>query len=347
MDNIPAGMNNNVTDLHKYFRFLRLQTSTVLLVPQWSTGSIFGLVGAMLAAIVASVTYQCMNEYLQHLRRQAITRNGGTICCGVEVVTVWEKLGQTSVQILRVICGYLMMYCVMTMNVWLLVSVVVGAAVGYGVGKPLVANMIQDSVTSHEYSTVRAQVFSHSRNRSERSKSWRYQPIQRPDYSHLKRDDEQGLSNTEVNLSSRYSERGDECTDVVWIRRSNEDLTSRQHDLSEVFDPSDTSVQTRHQEHFNSIKSTNTASSRSMSRFKSTSKVINESLLSWKSDIGSKYSSDSQLNTSFLRNPDRSSPGGIRKSGHVSRSASSSSTGRFKSVSKQIMKQLSFTEDLR
>jgi hypothetical protein len=38
-----------------------------------------GLVGAMLAAVIASVTFECFHEYLQHLRREAIIRNDGYV----------------------------------------------------------------------------------------------------------------------------------------------------------------------------------------------------------------------------------------------------------------------------
>lgn len=43
---------------------------------------------------------------------------------------------QSALHLLRVIIGYLLMLCVMTMNLWILASVIVGGGVGYFLFRP-------------------------------------------------------------------------------------------------------------------------------------------------------------------------------------------------------------------
>ena len=50
---------------------------------------------------------------------------------------VTVMLMQSAFHILRVIIGYILMLCVMTMNLWILASVLVGGGVGYFLFRPL------------------------------------------------------------------------------------------------------------------------------------------------------------------------------------------------------------------
>ena len=49
---------------------------------------------------------------------------------------VTVMLMQSALHILRVIIGYILMLCVMTMNLWILASVLVGGGVGYFLFRP-------------------------------------------------------------------------------------------------------------------------------------------------------------------------------------------------------------------
>lgn len=49
---------------------------------------------------------------------------------------VTVMLMQSAFHILRVIIGYILMLCVMTMNLWILASVLVGGGVGYFLFRP-------------------------------------------------------------------------------------------------------------------------------------------------------------------------------------------------------------------
>ena len=50
---------------------------------------------------------------------------------------VTVMLMHSALHILRVIIGYILMLCVMTMNLWILASVLVGCGVGYFLFRPL------------------------------------------------------------------------------------------------------------------------------------------------------------------------------------------------------------------
>lgn len=278
-------------------------------------------------------------------------------CCGVPVISFWEKLGQTIVYMLRVIFAYFAMFCLMTMNIWLLISIVVGALIGYGVGKPLVANQIHDSITSHGYESVQIKL-THpdghlKNNRSQRSRSWRYQPINRPDIVLKTRQFDEDLTFSDNGANDSRS-----SADIVWIRRSSDDLRMKASESS-VFGESDMQVRTIDEplmtadstNNFDSIKSDGRQSTRSASRFRSTSKVINDSFRSYKSESEvAKYnaSASTSANVSFESNTldmlDRRCRVPKRSASKVSRSTSTSSS-RFKPVSREIMRQMSFNSE--
>lgn len=276
-------------------------------------------------------------------------------CCGAPVVTFGEKLGQSIIQVLRVSFAYFLIVCVNTMNIWLLIAVVVGAAVGYGVGKPLLANSIDDSVTSHGYTTASLSISSRRNNRSERSKSWRYQQVNRPDLIIQKRPIEDDETFTEDLEGLNDSENTNNGADVIWIRRSTEELRPNPRDLNDVFDDPDVKIRTPEDSYnVDSIRSEGRESSRSDSnRFRSTSKIINDSFRSYKSDNEMrKYSTSASTsaNVSFdsqtldsIDNRKRSK----RSTSKVSRNASTASGGRFKPVSREINRHMSFNDDLR
>lgn len=211
-------------------------------------------------------------------------------------MTFGEKLGQSVIHLFRVLFAYFMMLCVMTMNVWLLVAVVTGAIVGYGVGKPLVANRIDDAITSYGYDSAAVKI--HRRgNRTERSKSWRYQPIVRSNRdvkTRLTESDETFLDDTEeFEFNSMHNENRNNGAEIIWIRRSTEELRLKQSKLSDVFDDSDET------HNFDSIRSEGRHSSRSSNRFRSTSKVINDSFRSNSELRTYSTSASTSLNLSF------------------------------------------------
>lgn len=271
-------------------------------------------------------------------------------------MTFGEKLGQSVIHMFRVLFAYFMMLCVMTMNVWLLVAVVTGAIVGYGVGKPLVANRIDDAITSYGYDSAAVKI--HRRgNRTERSKSWRYQPIVRSNRdvkTRLTESDEIFLDDTEeFEFNSTHNENRNNGAEIVWIRRSTEELRSKQSKLSDVFDDSDVQFTTSDETHnFDSIRSEGRHSSRSSSRFRSTSKVINDSFRSNSEPRTHSTSASTSLNVSFesqiadtsTEKRGKSSKSSSRK---ASRSTSTASSSRFKPVSREIMRQMSFNDELR
>ena len=267
------------------------------------------------------------------------------------------------------------MLCVMTMNVWLLIAVSVGAGVGYLVGKPIVANAIADSVTSHGYKVANISVARNGNKVYQRSMSWRYQPI-----SVLQKDNEiefQELSNKskQGKKGTAHSENGNvdnnkSGSEVIWIRRSfaeAEDTVTvtYNHETNAATDRDHVQIreqteQTPEQQQHNilsdSMTSRDSTTSRASGRFKSTSKVINQSFRSDGSDsvprslhksvsLTSSRSSTLDEGDTSPRQSSKASRGKQRSSSKISRS-SSASMSRFKPVSKQIMRQQSFSDEI-
>ncbi|KAH3695720.1 uncharacterized protein LOC127862074 [Dreissena polymorpha] len=362
--------------------FLALKTATTLVAAVWSTDSVYGLTGAMLAAVFASVTYECLSEYLLHLRRAARAKKNNSTCCGQPVVSCGEKLGQTVIHVMRVLFAYFLMLCVMTMNVWLMISVFVGAAVGHGVGKPIVANGTHDAISSHGYDSVGVSFNAARRNskRTERSLSWRYQPINMINPDHLIRPGKRGSDSVFGDVDDRQIVRnsklivkpnnGDGGVNLVWLRKSSENLQSlssehsNMHDTKQVRHHHDSSQSCPNDILDESSKSLTDSASSSVRRFKPTSKVINDSFRSSRSTSGisRQNSSSSSLhiqviqgspNVSTFRSHKHSSDVNVlraqsnspevtlRSGSSVNRSVSSTS-GRFKPASQNIRKLTSF-----
>lgn len=276
--------NDNVTHTgHRYYPsisslrfqpFLQWYTSASIVIPAWNTVSIFGLMGAMLAAIVSSIAYECLHEYLIHLRCNAALRKDGPTCCRTSAVTCREKLAQTVIQVFRVSCAYFMVMCIMTMNIWLLISISVGAAIGYGVGKPLVANNIADTISSHGYKTAAVKIIHRENSRSEMSKSWRYQQISGNCQLKLKpQKAEMHFSDDFDYKSNKARTNTTDISEIIWLRRSSEDLRRKTSFIQSERQLKDDTNQQSH-----SISLENQMRSPSLDRFKSTSKVINETL---------------------------------------------------------------------
>ncbi|KAL4236416.1 hypothetical protein ACF0H5_004801 [Mactra antiquata] len=336
--------------------FLKLQTSAYVAVRDWSTESIYGLTGAMLAAIVSSVCLECMNEYLNYLKHKSFKNPNGPVCCGVPVVSLCEKLGQTIIYMLKVLFSYFALLCLMTMNIWLLVSLITGGFIGYGIGKPLIANQIKDTITTHGYDCIQLKLTHHGHlknNRSQRSISWRYQPINRPDIVVNTRQ-----FDDDVTFSENCADTSRTSNDIVWIRRSSDDVRMAASESS-VFDDSELRSRTVEEfirtpdstNNFDSITSAERHSNRSVSRFKSTSKVINESFRSYKRErevdkcnTSVSASADVSFESSTLDMSDTQNEILKCSTNKVSRSTSTSSA-RFKPISKQINRQMSFHSD--
>jgi len=270
---------------------------------------------------------------------------------------------------MRVTFAYFLMLCIMTMNIWLIVAVITGACVGYGVGKPIVANGIHDAVTSHGYDTATLS-FSRARKnskRTERSMSWRYQPVNMintrltskmgPDsvfddggesdqvILHKYSVNKKNTAYTDINKSEHTDVKPTGNSDEIWLKRPPNEAGQSQsaQDLSHVqyHGSGDDSA---------SPGDTDTVQSegRQASRFRSTSKVINESFRSVKGNNGlSRQSSSSSTIRIIEASPkrERSQQTYVpSEDNRVARSVSTVSARRFKPVSQQIRKQMSFNE---
>ena len=241
-----------------------------------------------------------------------------------------EKFVLSILLMIRVIIGYFMMLCVMTMNIWLLVSVILGAGIGYCIGKPVMANLFTDSVTAYEYPVVRIKPTDDDDesfgggNVTSRSQSWRFKPTDRRTLENTGRrlmesvmSDHETDSQRKSGDFSRYTLRpssNKDAINVVLVRESRPGAPS----ISDIKIEDDI-VFLRSKEE--DKPETRTAYSQtlpaSQSRFRSTSLVINESFRSEKSH----------------------SPRQSRVKSRTYSARSSKSVGRFKPISKVIIDQ--------
>ncbi|WAR23759.1 COPT2-like protein [Mya arenaria] len=346
------GTNYSIKDAAEHqphSQFLSFNTSASLVSPLWVTNSVYGLTGAMLAAVAAALTYECLREYLLHPQRLSRLHSE---CFGAPTISCGEKLGQTIIYTMRVSFAYFLMLCVMTMNIWLLVAVFVGSTVGYLVGKPLMANGIHDAISSHGYESVSLQISSGGRKnskRTERSLSWRYQPINVRKINSSKRGsdsvfEEELNSGKRIQTSSKIYKRdikpsqemagvaNDNDPNNVWLRKDSENLDSLDSNSGTADLQSSASIDNQ----FDSI--------RSSSRFRSTSKIINSSLTSQRSTSNVSRQSSSSTIRIVQASPELQRGRTHAEDAHVQRSASSASYGRFKPTSRQIRKQVSLNE---
>ena len=239
------------------------------------------------------------------------------------------------------------------MNIWILAAVVTGAAIGYGIGKPLVANAIMDIVTSHGYDITRVDQkgpFSKSHRASQRSSSWRYQPINVNDnldgklMEIISGIEERNNENINTGKESKNSEENG--AEIIWIRRSFADLQS---ESSEVFasEPDVNKVQPEVQlrNYSASLPSTSqrtndsTSSFNSSSRLRSTSKTEGDENYRSVTIRSDSYTIDYD---SYERRKHTKMKG--RSSKSISRSASNPPS-RFKPISKHISREQSFNSN--
>ena len=198
---------------------------------------------------------------------------------------------------IRVIVGYFMMLCVMTMNIWLLVSVILGAGIGYCIGKPIMANIFTDSVSAYEYPVVRVkpaddeeEVESFGGNVTARSQSWRFRSTDKQTMESTgKRLMESVISDQETDSKrksgdfSRYTLRpssNKDAINVVLIRESRPGVPS----VSDIKDEDDiVFLRSKADDKPETRSAFSQTLPASQSRFRSTSLVINESFRSEKS----------------------------------------------------------------
>ena len=111
--------------------FLNAKTSSAYLVFGWRTDSFVGLITGMIVTTLLGFIFESL--YLFGSKLPHIKRHESDVYNKRNVTVM---LMQSALHILRVIIGYILMLCVMTMNLWILASVLVGGGVGYFLFRP-------------------------------------------------------------------------------------------------------------------------------------------------------------------------------------------------------------------
>ncbi|KAK3606193.1 hypothetical protein CHS0354_010839 [Potamilus streckersoni] len=131
-------------DMHDmgYKPFFTTKTSAAMFLHQWPTDTQVGIVTALIASVIIAVALECLQEYSRITFLRISARRTGSGRFGTDLYSCLEKLFMSAIIMIRVIAGYLLMLSVMPMNVWIMMCVCLGATLGYGLGKPIVALVI-------------------------------------------------------------------------------------------------------------------------------------------------------------------------------------------------------------
>ncbi|KAL3869192.1 hypothetical protein ACJMK2_041903 [Sinanodonta woodiana] len=125
-----------------YKPFFTTKTSDAMFFHQWPTDTQVGIVTAMIASLIIAIALECLQEYSRIVFLRISARKTGSGRFGTDLYGCLEKLFMSALTMIRVIAGYLLMLSVMTMNVWIMICVCLGATLGYGLGKPIVALVV-------------------------------------------------------------------------------------------------------------------------------------------------------------------------------------------------------------
>ncbi|XP_052778197.1 uncharacterized protein LOC128215551 [Mya arenaria] len=116
-----------------------------------------GIVGAMLVVILLATFLEGFKHWL-YIRQRNGPDHTQVKGKSRQFTSFWNNIARitTSLQkMLTVTVGYLLMLCVMTMNVWMLVSAVLGAGIGYLLLRPAVSACFAMRRTKHECNEIR------------------------------------------------------------------------------------------------------------------------------------------------------------------------------------------------
>lgn len=111
--------------------FLSTRTSSIFLFFRWHTDTFLGLATGMVFSAVFGIVFESIHliEYkvpkLKRHEKSFYNRSNVAI-----------MLARSVLHIFRVLVGYILMLCVMTMNLWILASVVLGCGIGYFLLRP-------------------------------------------------------------------------------------------------------------------------------------------------------------------------------------------------------------------
>lgn len=111
--------------------FLNTKTSSAYLVFQLKTDSFVGLVTGMIVTSLLGIIFESL--YIFGSKLPTINRHESDVYNKRNVTIM---LMQSALHILRIVIGYMLMLCVMTMNLWILASVLLGGGVGYFLFRP-------------------------------------------------------------------------------------------------------------------------------------------------------------------------------------------------------------------
>ncbi|XP_060583234.1 uncharacterized protein LOC132739537 [Ruditapes philippinarum] len=122
---------------HTVKRTLSLETDIPFLLENFRISSIRGIILAMVFALVVAVVFHTLNFIIHFRERHILNRKSN---CYYFATTVFHTISS--------FLAYVMVYCVMTYNVWLLVSILLGSGIGQLIIGPFISIRLENSYIS-------------------------------------------------------------------------------------------------------------------------------------------------------------------------------------------------------
>ncbi|XP_076103863.1 protein SLC31A2-like [Mytilus galloprovincialis] len=113
-------------------KVLTTYTTSNFLFLQWKTDDHIGLVVGMITTVVLGVLFESLHLIESKLQKGETSDSKRTVKMA-KCAFVGKR---TAIHMTRVVLGYVLMLCVMIMNVWIIGSVVLGYAIGYFLFRP-------------------------------------------------------------------------------------------------------------------------------------------------------------------------------------------------------------------
>lgn len=129
---------------HQMNHAFSLQSSFQLLFEEVHISSTKDIVIAMMIVAAGSILFECLNFTL-HLREHHRDYNMKQVKSNYRYHRTCYQLVSSLCRMISAALAYLIMLCVMTMSIWLLISVVLGSGLGHLFTRPLLIRMFKQT----------------------------------------------------------------------------------------------------------------------------------------------------------------------------------------------------------
>ncbi|KAK6188572.1 hypothetical protein SNE40_004720 [Patella caerulea] len=131
-----GGHHNNMMMMAHGHSTFRLFTTTPMLFQAWPTSTMAGLVMAIISTSMLAFIYEGLRYYVYV--HSALDKRGEKCPKNATKYKLLSRISGSLLHMLHFTIGYILMLAVMTFNVWIFVSLILGATLGYFFIRPTV-----------------------------------------------------------------------------------------------------------------------------------------------------------------------------------------------------------------